>query len=471
MSGSTSGEDPVKRRDRYVMLGHVSEPKVFMLRNGDKWTLPHFVPEVRDVVEVGHVVRTANRLWGMDATVLRCTRFFADTEVEKRTEAIFAMENHSKEWNPPPDGQWVDNSLLGELELVIPEHRETIHTWLVERKTGIYPAKRSPWAKEGWLSGAQAWIDQGLSHLGITTAGPVRQVKTWSISCLLTVETNQGTIYFKAVPPIFSQEPLITAEMARLFPDNVPAPLAIRVEPAESWMLLRDFAAPELRDNAEIQQWAEALEVLCRMQIASVADVDGLLARGCADRRLQRLVEHIDPLLDDPDAIGELESEEVERLKAFAPRLKEMCSELAAYSVPQTLIHGDFHGGNVVVKDGRYIVFDWTDAAVSHPFFDLPTLFEFDISAEKREGLAESYLKLWSGFESEGRVWEAYRLSQPLAAMHHAVSYRNIVAVMEPSARWEMSGGSTPWLRMLLNWIEEHPANVEKDRGEAIGLV
>ncbi|MEO6457905.1 MAG: aminoglycoside phosphotransferase family protein [Chloroflexia bacterium] len=471
MSGAISGEDPIKRRDRYIMLGHILEPKVFMLRNGDKWTLPHFVPDERDVVEVGHVVRKANKLWGMDATVLRCARYYADIEVEKRTEAVFAMENHSKEWNPPLDGQWVDNTLLRDLELVIPEHRETIQTWLTERETGSYPAQRSPWAKEGWLSGVQSWIEQELSHLGIAATGQVRQVKTWSISCLLTVETNQGAIYFKAVPPIFSQEPLITSEMTRLFPKNVPAPLVTRIEPTESWMLLRDFAAPELRGNADMQQWAEALKVLSRMQIASIAEVDALLTGGCADRRLQRLVEHIDPLLDDPDAVGELESEEVEKLKAFAPRLKEMCAQLAAYGVPQTLIHGDFYGGNVVVKDGRYIVFDWTDAAVAHPFFDLPTFFEFDIPLDQRETLAQAYLRLWTDHETGQRLQEAYRLSQPLALMHHAVSYRNIVAVMEPSSRWEMFGGSTSWLRMLLKWIMENAADVQKERGDTSGLV
>src|SRR5688500_15812135 len=204
MSATPPIEDPIKRRDRYLMLGHISEPKVFMLRSGDKWTLPHFVPEEPDIAEVGHIVRTAQRLWDMDATVLRCAWFFADREVEKRTEAILAMENHSKEWSPPAGGAWVDKSMLGELAFVVPGHRETIETWLTERETGNYPAQRSPWAKEGWLRGARSWIEQELSRLDIAPIGSVRQVKTWGISCLLTLDTNQGTIYFKAVPPIFS---------------------------------------------------------------------------------------------------------------------------------------------------------------------------------------------------------------------------------------------------------------------------
>ena len=466
MSGPNQGEDPIKRRDRYIMLGHTSEPEVFMLRDVNKWTLPHFLPEEPDVVEVGHIVRTAKQLWDMDAIVLRCAWFFADREVEMRTEAIIAMENHNPEWKPPQDGEWLDRSAISNLDLLKPEHRETIQTWLLERETGSYPALRSPWAKEGWLDGAQGWIEGELARLGIAISGPIRQVKTWTISCLLTVETDQGKIYFKAVPPIFAQEPRITREMARLFPDNVPLPLAIRVQPSESWMLLRDFAAPELRDGAEMEQWAESLKVLARMQIATVSSVDTLLANGCADRRLERLSEHIDPLLDDPDAVGELERDEVDKLKAFAARLKEMCFQLANYNVPQTLIHGDFHGGNVVVKDGRYIIFDWTDAAVSHPFFDIMPMLEFDHPAEKREDLARTYIRSWSDFESEEILLEAYHLSQPLAAMHHAVSYRNIVAAMEPGARWEMSGGSTPWLRLLVKWIEENTLQ----RGEMIGL-
>ncbi|MBI1880332.1 MAG: phosphotransferase [Chloroflexi bacterium] len=53
------------------------------------------------------------------------------------------------------------------------------------------------------------------------------------------------------------------------------------------------------------------------------------------------------------------------------PHLKARCDQLAGYSVPQTLVHGDLHTGNVALVEGKLLFFDWTDACVTHPFFDV----------------------------------------------------------------------------------------------------
>ncbi len=38
---------------------------------------------------------------------------------------------------------------------------------------------------------------------------------------------------------------------------------------------------------------------------------------------------------------------EIARLYACAASLKAMCNTLASYNVPQTLVHGDLHPGNI----------------------------------------------------------------------------------------------------------------------------
>ena len=48
-----------------------------------------------------------------------------------------------------------------------------------------------------------------------------------------------------------------------------------------------------------------------------------------------------------------------------------MCDELAASGLPETIQHDDFHDGQVFVSDGRYLLLDWGDACVSHPFFTM----------------------------------------------------------------------------------------------------
>ncbi len=62
-------------------------------------------------------------------------------------------------------------------------------------------------------------------------------------------------------------------------------------------------------------------------------------------------------------------------MQELAPRFAQICDELAAFGIPETLNHGDFHDGNVLVKNGRITLFDWGDGCVAHPFVSLRTFF------------------------------------------------------------------------------------------------
>ena len=77
-----------------------------------------------------------------------------------------------------------------------------------------------------------------------------------------------------------------------------------------------------------------------------------------------------------------------ERWLATSPALVESCLRLDAIGPGPSLVHGDFHPWNVVYGPGTTRVFDWSDAAVSHPFVDLATyVFRTeDISMRRRTG-------------------------------------------------------------------------------------
>ncbi|HET7072010.1 MAG TPA: phosphotransferase [Nocardioides sp.] len=64
----------------------------------------------------------------------------------------------------------------------------------------------------------------------------------------------------------------------------------------------------------------------------------------------------------------------------------DSCRRLDAIGPGPTLVHGDFHPWNITFGPDATRVFDWTDAAVSHPFVDLAT-FVFrtrDLSVRRR---------------------------------------------------------------------------------------
>ena len=48
-----------------------------------------------------------------------------------------------------------------------------------------------------------------------------------------------------------------------------------------------------------------------------------------------------------------------------------MCGELTHYGIPETIQHDDLHDGQIFVRDGRYVFFDWGDSCISHPFHSL----------------------------------------------------------------------------------------------------
>ncbi|HYO49762.1 MAG TPA: aminoglycoside phosphotransferase family protein, partial [Chloroflexia bacterium] len=407
----------------HVIIPHPGEPMVLMAREGDGWLLPHFQSREHYLARVGHINHEVQRQLGNDVTVLRCANVVRDKEVKKTVDAVFTMENHSGQWPPPGGLSWIGLNDLAELHMAKPEQRGVIEEWLYEASGGEVPPLRAPWSRRGWLGIVREWIGEELGKLGLAPTGPMEQVKHWGISAVLRVPTSEGYFYFKAVPSLFKQEPAITQALARKYPGLVPAPVAVATSEEQGWMLLRDFGGQQL-EAANIEQQEEAVARLSLMQLDAVDRVEELLAAGCADRRLANLRAQIDPLLEDAEVVSRLGDEELEKLKALSPRLKEMCDRLAGYRVPETLVHGDLYFGNIVSRGGEYVIFDWTDGCITHPFFDLLTAFEGEEDPEYRARISGTYFAAWTAYEPIERLHEAYRLVETLGALHHAISYK-----------------------------------------------
>ena len=197
------------------------------------------------------------------------------------------------------------------------------------------------------------------------------------------------------------------------------------------------------------------------MQVEQVSHVDEWLSQGIPDRRLQRMVQLTDPLITmsaqllagPPPGFSEAE---IEGLIALPMKMKLLCANLAGYGVPHTLVHGDL-GGNILVNGDRYIVFDWTDVCIAHPFFEMSTIVDtvFDESLIRHEvdvhmRLRDAYLEPWTAYESMERLIEAFEFTKSLGALHQAMSYMWILMNVSADARWELESGLALWLRNLL---------------------
>lgn len=259
------------------------------------------------------------------------------------------------------------------------------------------PVDERTWRDPVWRRRVDAWVADRLADVGAELVGEVEQPHVTPWATVRTVPTDRGTWWFKANDASTGHEARLVPLLAERRPDAVP-PL-VAADPDTGWMLMED-AGEHLRSvlprERSLARWLDVLELYAGVQVDLVDDVDALLAAGVPDRRLSVLPEQYDALVD------ELGAER--RFRDASARVRELCEEVAAYGVPETLNHDDLHDAQVFVRDGRHLLMDWGDACVSHPFLTLSVTYEGVIAwglddeegAEPFPAYRDAYLRPWS---------------------------------------------------------------------------
>ncbi len=225
------------------------------------------------------------------------------------------------------------------------------------------------WQEPDFLAGAHGWIEGELARVGLERVGEIEQphVRPWAT--VLRVPTDGGDAWFKANADELRHEAALVSVLAARRPDVVPPLLAVDLE--RGWMLMAD-AGVRMRElqteERDLSRWLDVLPLYAGVQIDLAGDVDGLLELGVPDLRLAALPERYERFVHEVDV--------EQRFRDAVPRVRELAEELAAFGLPETIQHDDFHDAQVFVRDGRYLLMDWGDACVSHPFFTLSVTLE-----------------------------------------------------------------------------------------------
>jgi hypothetical protein len=440
---------PQMRFDYYVLLSHSTVRKVLLVDGEEGWGLPRWTcGEALWWPNVGALNRAMREQLGVKVTTLRCVH--AERGATKQGERVYWMENHSPGWSPPAGARWIGREELEGLTLAQSGHSIYLEDWFEDAVSPFRPA----WERPGEFAEMTCWIEEQMERLGLTPVGRIEQQKIWTLSAILRIETSGGTLYFKAVPEMFRAEAQLTGILSEFYPEHSPGLIAR--DEARGWMLMRDMGGTPLRQVADVAKTEEALRLYARMQREMETRAEALLALGCRDRRLERLVGQVAPLLADTAVLrsrhsNALSEGEVNQLRALESQLPVLCERLAEHRIPATLEHGDFHSGNIMVTEPNLLFFDWTDGSVSHPFFSMFTLLEEgDIEKEERERLRDIYLDAWTDRAPMEGLREAYDLAQTLGALYHALSYYWIVQNTEPSSLWQWEDVPAYYLRAFL---------------------
>ncbi len=324
-----------------------------------------------------------------------------------------------------------------------------------------------------WLAEMTDWVRASLAARGLALVASPAAVRVLPWSAVFRCPTTDGDVFFKACAPSQAFEPALMRYLAERRPDDVLPVLAADLERA--WLLLPDggeVLRHTLTGTADdlVAHWSAILPRLAALQVALAGDAAHLLSLGVMDRRPAILPTLYDAVLadtdhwplDHPDGLAR---GDLPRLQAFAPRLSSLCEELAALGPADTLIHDDLHDGHVFVSPAaggpRYRFFDFGDACVGQPFFQMiaPQRFyarayhalELDDAAV--ETLYEIYLRGWGEITPQRR--RALALALAVGPLIRALTWYNALGPHYPDIEPELMGwyarGMGYWLSELVS--------------------
>lgn len=296
---------------------------------------------------------------------------------------------------------------------------------------------RQEWARPGGPDVLLAWARERLRQHGIEPVGPAQQMRTWNLSALWRLPTTSGPIWFKTVPDFFGHEGAVI--------DWIGPPVAPRViDFAFGRTLLSELDHAENHDLAEPTQLRPMVSALTELQQRARTDVGTLLTLGVPDRRLRTW---LDPLTTTVDAWSrQLDRDEREALTVLVEGLPDRLAKIEDCGVPDTLVHGDFHPGNVAGRATDYVILDWGDSFVGHPLLD-ELAFTRRLEPGVRRQAQRWFVEDWQRLQPGSDPARAIELLEPLSLLLAAVMYDRFCRNIEPDERVYHAGDRIAMLR------------------------
>jgi len=283
---------------------------------------------------------------------------------------------------------------------------------------------RAAYARPGGPAATVDWARRALGERGLGPVERAVQQRTWNLSTIWRLDTPTGPVWVKEVPPFFAHESAVLGWVAGAGFGEV-VPRLIAADGARTLMhhIPGDDlygAPPEVREAIGAR--------FHPVQAHAATRVSELLALGVPDRRRHHLADAL------RDVVARHGSGD-RRLRALIDGLGERLDRVAACGLPDTLVHGDLHPGNVRgAPDGTgpIAVIDWGDCTISHPAFDILRL-SGDVDIGAAAALVHSWAARWRGTVPGCDPLTAVELLRPVAALRAAAAYAGFLDRIEPA--------------------------------------
>lgn len=370
-------------------------------------------PWWRDTTEPVIAVRDT---YGLDVTILRLLSVDGNGDAARSSLTVLAQLDAQVDLGPIVEPR----SASSGFEDVLADH-----------------PLRQAYARPGGPDADLAWADAALEARGTPRVARPEQERTWNLSSIWRLPTRDGDAWLKAVPPFFAHE----GAMIEVVRSALPAVPQVLARDGRR-VLLADVPGVDQYD-APVHVRAAMVRALVAAQSALAGSLDAMLATGCFDWRPDSFIH----LAQDVVARngGELDAGTRAALEDLVDGLPARFEELAACGIPDTLVHGDFHAGNVRGDDAHLVFLDWGDSGVGHPLLDQAAFLETTGSGD-RAAIAAVWTSAWRSAIPSCDAVRAATVIRPIAGLRQAVLYQLFLDRIEPSERVYHERDPLTWL-------------------------
>jgi hypothetical protein len=305
---------------------------------------------------------------------------------------------------------------------------------------------RAAYAKPGGPAADLAWARSVLTREGIALSAPPVQIRTWNLSSLWRMETDRGAVWLKVLPAFLAREAAIVAHLTG---ERVPRLLATE----GPRMLMPEIPGRDLY-GADTAELLEMVSLLVDLQARRLGHEAELLDLGLVDWRSRSLIAAITRVIQ--LTAGQLDAGECAVLGDFAEELPSRMAKVEACGIPETLMHSDFHPGNVRGSKGAMTFLDWGEAGVGHPLLDQAAMFG-SIAADQVETVRAHWSECWRSVMPGCDPLAAFALLAPVAVARQAAIYQTFLDNIEPSEHPYHRGDPADRLRRVASLAREEP--------------
>jgi hypothetical protein len=295
-------------------------------------------------------------------------------------------------------------------------------------QVGLLPAEvdlspqphRAAYAEPGGPAASIRWAVSALEALG-SPGATAAQNRTWNLSAIWRLDVAGAPVaWLKQVPRFFWHEAAVLGLISGVTPGLVPPLLAA----GEEGRMLLAHVPGEDKHDAGPDVCARIAEEFHPVQVALAGRVDELLATGMPDARLA-----VEPLA----GVAEPYLDSIDGLRALIDDLPRRFAEIDACGLPDTIVHGDLHPGNVRLDSaGNLVIMDWGDATAGHPARDILRLTEH-LPFDQAEELTAAWALRWRVDVPGCDPLRAVELFRPVAELRAALAYADFLANIEPA--------------------------------------